>query len=179
MCVILYNVIVTHLETSDAANHGFVVRWSIVHNICYTYDTTRFETVRNNSSEITNKDISHDNTVLFARMFLFWKRLTATYLVYFTLDELFCHMCRVDRQSDVSPSPSCLRMSSGFPSPCTISVHHPPNDFVAFPSVVVLLAGSRLLCSGEPLVPSVWRVTTTWSCSCLLSTLLVACLLAA
>ena len=26
MCVILYNVIVTHLETSDAANHGFVVR---------------------------------------------------------------------------------------------------------------------------------------------------------
>ncbi len=37
-------------------------------------------------------------------------------LLYFTLDELFCHRRRVDRHSDVSPSPSCLHLSSGFPS---------------------------------------------------------------
>ena len=85
-----------------------------------------------------------------------------------TLVELFCHRRRVDRQSDVSPWPSCSRLSSGFPSDCIISVHHLPSDFVAFPSVVVLLDGSRVLCSGEPLVPSFWCVTTTWSCSCLL-----------
>ena len=75
-------------------------------------------------------------------------------LAYFTLDELFCHRRRVDRQSDISPSPSCLLVSSGFPSPCTISVHHLPSDFAAFPSVVCLLAGSRVIYSGEPLVLS-------------------------
>ena len=104
---------------------------------------------------------------------------TRAYLLYFTVVELFYHRRRVDRQLDVSHWPSCSSLSSGFPSPCTISVHHPPSDFVAFPSVVVLLAGSRVLCSGEPLVPSFWRVTTTWSCSCLLFALLVAGLLAA
>ena len=69
-------------------------------------------------------------------------------LTYFTLVELFCHRRRVDRQSDVSPWPSCSRLSSGFPSPCTISVHHHPSDFVAFPSVVVLLDGTRALLWG-------------------------------
>ena len=78
------------------------------------------------------------------------KTFCESYLfTYFTLVELFCHRRRVDRQSDVSPWSSCSRLSSGFPSPCTISVHHPPSDFVAFPSVVVLLAGPRVLCSGE------------------------------
>ena len=95
-------------------------------------------------------------------------------LTYFTLYELICHRRRVDRQWDISPSPICLRLSLVLLSLCTISVHHLPSDFVSFPSVVVLLAGSRVLCSGEPLVPSFWRVTTTWSCSCLLFALLVA-----
>ena len=54
-------------------------------------------------------------------------------LTYFTLDELFCHRRRVDRQSDVSTSPSCLRLSSGFLSHCTISVHHLPSGVVASP----------------------------------------------
>ena len=45
-------------------------------------------------------------------------------LLYFTLVELFCHQRRVDTQSGVSPSPSCWHRSSGFPSHCTISVHH-------------------------------------------------------
>ncbi len=61
-----------------------------------------------------------------------------------TVVELFCHRRRVDIQSDISPWPSCLHLSSGFPSHCTISVHHLPSGFVAFLSVVVLLAGSRV-----------------------------------
>ena len=74
-------------------------------------------------------------TILFCLRVCFLLK-TSTVLTDFTLDEIFCHRRRVDRQSDVSHSPSCSRMSSGFPSPCTISVHHLPSDFVAFPSVV-------------------------------------------
>ena len=87
-------------------------------------------------------------------------------LTSLTLVELFGHRRRVNRQSDVSPWPSCLRLSSGFPSPCTISVHHLPSDFVAFPSVVVLLGGSQVLYSGEPLVSSldVWPPHDLVSC---------------
>ena len=77
---------------------------------------------------------------------------------YFTLDELFCHRRRVDKQSDVSPSPCCLRLPLGFTYHCTISEHRHPSDVVASPSVVVLLAGSRMLCSVEPLVPSFRRI---------------------
>ena len=67
-------------------------------------------------------------------------------------------------QADVSPSPSCLRLSSGFPSPSIISVHRLPIDFVAFPLVVFLLGGSPVLYSRELFVSSSWRVTTTWCC---------------
>ena len=54
-------------------------------------------------------------------------------LTYFTLDELFCHRRRVDIQADVCPSPSCGHRSLGSPSPCTISEHRLPTDFVASP----------------------------------------------
>ena len=59
-------------------------------------------------------------------------------LLYFSRTLLPHDRRRVDILSDVSPWPSCLRLSSGFPSHCTISVHQLPSGFVAFPAVVVL-----------------------------------------
>ena len=56
-----------------------------------------------------------------------------TEFIYFTyLVELFCHRRRVGIQSDVSPWPSCLHLSSGFPFHCTVSVHDFPA--VSWPS---------------------------------------------
>ena len=84
-----------------------------------------------------------------------WNR-NVRYDIVFTLGPFyinksqFCYPCLL---SLLHPAVDIGHRSSGFPTHCTISVHHLPSGFVAFPSVVVLLAVSRVLCSGEPLVP--------------------------